>query len=309
MKHIQRRVALTLAPLLDTAVFSSATSAAIRSEQLAQRVMKRGTPSLRPADGPAVHWHEGGSGPALLLLNGWTASGLVWPSKVVKRLERSFHVLRVDSRGTGWSRGAPMPFTIADLADDAVDVLHANGHEETIVVGLSMGGMVAQEVAMRHPDAVTRLILLATRPPAAAHIRSPKSLMALAAASAPTDQSLTDYLHALWAGFAAPTFADAHPEVIEEIVAAVLQRTTPRTGLLNQARAVVAWHGADRLGHVNIPTVVAHGTADQLIPVGNGVRLSTLIPSARYVELPGVGHLIPYEAAETFVEIVENTDS
>ena len=58
----------------------------------------------------------------LLLLNGWTASGLVWPVPIIERFERRFHVLRVDARGAGWSRGAPTPFTIADLADDAVTV-------------------------------------------------------------------------------------------------------------------------------------------------------------------------------------------
>lgn len=304
--HSERVLVSALVPVMDTALLSAATSVAIRAEQLAQHALRSGARSRPAAGRPLVHWHEGGTGSPLLLLNGWTASGLVWPASVLNRLERRFHVLRVDARGTGWSRGAPMPFTIADLADDAVAVLRASGHEQAIVAGLSMGGMVAQEIAMRHPETVTRLILLATRPPVPAHIGSPKSLFALATAAPPADQRLDDYLRALWAGFAAPGFAEAHPEVIDEIVAAVLARATTRAGLFNQARAAVAWHGSGRLRDVGVPTVVVHGDRDGLIPVDNGVRLGGLIPTARYVELPGVGHLIPFEAADTFTQIIED---
>jgi 3-oxoadipate enol-lactonase len=302
--HSERVLVSVLAPVMDTALLSAATSVAIRAEQLAQHALRGGARSRPGAGGPLVHWHEGGSGSPVLLLNGWAASGLVWPTRVVKRLERHFHVLRVDARGTGGSRGAPMPFTIADLADDAVSVLRASGHEQAVVAGLSMGGMVAQEIAIRHPETVTRLILLATRPPVPAHIGSPKSFFALATAAPPADQRLDDYLRALWAGFTAPGFADAHPEVIDEIVAAVLARTTTRAGLFNQARAAVAWHGPRRLRGVGVPTVVVHGDRDGLIPVDNGVRLAGLIPTARYVELPGVGHLIPFEAADIFAQII-----
>jgi 3-oxoadipate enol-lactonase len=294
--------------LMDTQLASAATIAAIRVEQLARHAVHSATGSRARPDGSGVHCHQSGNGPPLLLLNGWTASGLVWPVPIVERFERRFHVLRVDARGAGWSRAAPTPFTIADLADDAVAVLRASGHQRAVVAGLSMGGMVAQELAIRHPDAVDRLILLATRPPAPAHVASARSLFALATAAPPAGCSLDDHLRQLWSSFAAPGFAEAHPEVIDEIVAAVTRRITPRAGLFNQARAVVAWRGADRLTRLRMPTVVIHGTADRLIPVGNGRRLAALIKASRYVELPGVGHLVPYEAPEQFAEMVEHKD-
>ena len=78
---------------------------------------------------PVVHWHRSGDGPPLLLLNGWTASGLAWPEAWLHRLEESYDVIRIDNRGTGWSRSAPSPFTIADLADDARDV-HGIGRDD-----------------------------------------------------------------------------------------------------------------------------------------------------------------------------------
>jgi 3-oxoadipate enol-lactonase len=107
---------------------------------------------MRPASPPAVHWRTSGRGPALVLLNGWSASGLAWPRSWIRRLGASFRVIRVDNRGSGWSRHAPTPFTMADLADDVADVLDAEGVERATVLGLSMGGMIAQELALRAPD-------------------------------------------------------------------------------------------------------------------------------------------------------------
>lgn len=304
----RRSTALALVPLVDTRLVSAATSVAIRAEQLARRAVFTCAGYGASPDRFGVHCHQGGDGPPLLLLNGWTASGLVWPAAMVKRFERRFHVLRVDARGAGWSRGAPTPFTVAELADDAVRVLRNSGHRRAVVAGLSMGGMVAQELAIRHPDAVDRLILLSTRPPAPAHVPSGRSLWALATAPPPPERSLDDHIRQVWASFTGPGFPEAHPELIDEIVAAVTRRITPRAGLLNQARAVVAWRGAHRLRHLRVPTVVMHGTADRLIPVGNGRRLAALVKTSRYVELAGVGHLVPYEAPEQFAEIVEDNE-
>ena len=79
---------------------------------------------------------------------------------------------------------------------------------------------------------------------------------------------------------------------------AIARRPTPRFAVLDQARAIAAWHGAHRLRRLTAPTTVVHGAEDPLIPVRNGMRIAQLIPGARYVELPGVGHLVPYEAPD-----------
>jgi 3-oxoadipate enol-lactonase len=121
---------------------------------------------------PRVFWHEAGDGAVLLLLNGWTASGLAWPSGWLASLADRFRVIRIDNRGTGFSRTAPAPFTMSELADDAAEVLDAIGAGGATVLGSSMGGMIAQEVAIRRPDLVERLILVATRPPSPAHLLS-----------------------------------------------------------------------------------------------------------------------------------------
>ena len=104
----------------------------------------------RQTSGSAANWFSRGEGEAVLLINGWSASGIAWPAAWLDELTGRYRVIRLDNRGTGWSRTAPTPFTIGDLADDARDVLKAAGVRRARVLGLSMGGMIAQELALRH---------------------------------------------------------------------------------------------------------------------------------------------------------------
>lgn len=253
-----------------------------------------------------VNWHDGGDGPALLLLNGLAASGLVWPDLWVRRLEESYRVIRVDNRGTGWSRSAPGPFTIGDLAEDAWKVLQACGIERATVLGLSLGGMIAQELALQHPDAVNRLVLVATRPPTPAQIPSRGDALLALAQTPPRGGDLKAFFVSTWGDLAAPGFGAAHPDVMAELADQITRRITARNGLLNQGRASWSWHSPARLRRITAPTTVVHGDRDPLIPVGNGMRLSRLIPNVTYVELAEVGHLVPQEADDALLRVLES---
>lgn len=255
---------------------------------------------------PETNWHEAGTGESLLLINGWTASGLLWPSGWLRRLEQRFRVIRVDNRGTVWSRTATTPFSIADMADDARAVLGVCQVENATVLGLSMGGMIAQELAIRHPGVVRELILVGTRPPTPAQIASDYSKLFGGLNAPNADQSLAEYFRRTWGDLCAPGFTVENPAVLDELVEQIMRRPTPRYGVLHQLRAVGGWHGPGRLARLKVPTTVVHGDSDPLMPVGNGMRLANLIPGARYVELAGIGHLVPYEAAEELANILEH---
>ena len=112
-----------------------------------------------------IHYQDSGSGPPLLVLNGWTASGLIWPDEWLKALEPQYRLLRVCNRGTGWSDHVTDPFTVADMVADAVAVLDAEGIDRAHVFGLSMGGMITQQLALTHPARVDHVVLCATAPP------------------------------------------------------------------------------------------------------------------------------------------------
>ena len=122
---------------------------------------------------PQVYWAARGRGPALVLINGWSASCKTWPSAWVRELAQTHRVICPDNRGSGWSRFADTPFTLADLADDVAAVLDAEEVRTATVLGISMGGMIAQELALRHPERVERLILVGTRAPAPEFVERP----------------------------------------------------------------------------------------------------------------------------------------
>jgi pimeloyl-ACP methyl ester carboxylesterase len=262
---------------------------------------ERVRPTTEHTSRPVVHWHRSGEGPPLLLLNGWTASGLAWPHAWLRRLEEAYDVIRIDNRGTGWSRSAPTPFTIVDLADDARDVLRASGIDRASVLGISMGGMIAQELAIRHRDAVERLVLAATRPPTPAHTPMSRAALRLAMSRPQRDQPRREFVISTWAQTTGDGFVAAHPEALNELGDQVMRRITPRSGRLNQMRAIMSWRGPQRLSRVAAPATVVHGDQDPLIDVDNGRRLAQLIPSAHYVELSGVGHLVAHEAGDVLI--------
>lgn len=252
---------------------------------------------------PVVHWREGGEGPPILLLNGWSMSGVVWPAAFVDALEAGHRVIRPDNRGTGWSQTAPLPFTIADLADDAATVLRSARVASATVVGISMGGMVAQELALRHPELVDHLVLVSTQLPRPAEVAAGPGLLG-PSMRAPGEGSTGAWFHELWSSYCAPGFAEAHPERMAELVDQVLRRPTPRRVLFEQMRAMAAWGRPGRVADVAVPTTVVHGDEDPLVPVANGMRLAQAIPGARYVELAGVGHMPPVESPARLAEVV-----
>ena len=254
---------------------------------------------------PTGFWQAHGHGPPLVLINGFAASGRAWPRTWLRSLERQFRVVTFDNRGSGFARYADTPFSIADLADDAAKVMDAAETPVAAVFGISMGGMIAQELALRYPERVTQLILAASRPPNPAfHPPSLQSTLMMVRPPLP-GEPLSRYFEKLWSHSAAPGFAETHPDVIAELVAQSMERPTGRAMLIAQARAMSAWGHSDRLAQIDTPTLVVHGVLDPLSPVANGRAVAQLIPGARLVELPGVGHLIPQEAPEEALELID----
>ena len=259
----------------------------------------------RPDD--PIDWWDSGTGPGVVLVNGWTLSGRVWPAAFVDAVAAAHRVVRLDNRGTGDRRRDRDPFTIAQLADDVHQVIDAAGLDRPIVVGFSMGGMIATELALRWPDQVGGLVLVSARPPCPARIAGGPGILGRALTPPSRDRPLADQFRLRWARVSAPGFADRHPERFDEMAVAALSAVTPRRTVLSQARAVGAWRGAHRLRTLDVPCTVVHGSVDPLSPAENSRRLAALIPGARYVELAGVGHLVPQEAPTQLADIVNST--
>lgn len=126
-------------------------------------------------------------------------------------------MIRIDNRGTGWSRSASYPFTIADMADDARDVLRACRIDRAAVLGVSMGGMIAQELAIRHGGFVDKLVLAATRPPAPAYIAPGADMFLLMLDQPPQHMTMPEFFTTTWARTSGEGFATDHPAIMAEI--------------------------------------------------------------------------------------------
>jgi pimeloyl-ACP methyl ester carboxylesterase len=271
----------------------------------AERRLRTWAPgSSRAAAGGRVGWLEDGSGLGVVLVNGWSLSGLVWPAEFLEAVSATRRVVRVDNRGTGRRRADRSLFTIADLAGDVRDVIRAAGLDRPTVLGFSLGGMIATELALRWPGDAGALVLVSARPPSPARVGGRPGILGRALTPPTTDRPLADQFRERWATVTAPGFADRDPQRLEEMASAALNPVTPRRTVLAQARAVGAWRAANRLRNLAVPCTIVHGALDPLSPPENSRRLAALIPDARYVQLDGVGHLAPQEAPARLAETV-----
>jgi 3-oxoadipate enol-lactonase len=235
-------------------------------------------------------WGEPGSPPVLMIMGLGLSCG-AWGG-LPERLALRMRVLAFDHRGTGSSGPATGACSMAQFAGDALAVLDAERVPAACVFGISMGGMVAQELALRSPERVRALALGATF---ASFRRSDK----------PSLEAVLDLL-LLNCG---ARFATAErvgrllvsPPFRERAVAWLrgdVGQADTLWSALAQLAAVVRHGPAESLGAISVPTLVLSGDADRVIPVENSYRLAALIPGARLHVLPGVGHAFPLEREE-----------
>jgi pimeloyl-ACP methyl ester carboxylesterase len=251
-----------------------------------------------------LHWESFGEGPAVLLIpgQGMTVDGW-WATIPV--LARSLRVIAFDNRGTGRSSRVPWPYSVAQMAQDAVAVLDAAGEQHAHVYGISLGSLVAQEVALRHPDRVQALVLGASSAGGfAAYKPSPSSsaqtFLVRAGAMGPEE--------AAWA--AVPyTYAEKtrrfHPERIGADVAHRVSSPPEPLTYLHQAAAVAAHDAYERLNQMIAPTLVVHGEQDVFVPPANAVVLAERIPGAQLRLWPDAGHMYTIDEPRADREIAD----
>lgn len=227
-----------------------------------------------------IGWTEHGSGDAtVLLIMGFGFGQRMW-HRVIPALTDRYRVLTFDNRGVGESIGNEAPFTIGDLADDALAVADAAGAGEVHVFGVSMGGLTAQQVALTAPDRVRSLILGCTGTPS------------------PDDQPKRGSRIKLriprWVVAPIAARSSCGPGVSRQKVRedTRILRSTPvaQHGLTHQGEAIAGFSSRDRLGTITAPTLVLHGDRDRAVPIERGRDLAERIPGARFEILPGSGH-------------------
>jgi 3-oxoadipate enol-lactonase len=247
-----------------------------------------------------VYYDDFGAGHPVLFMSGLGGTRLGW-WKQLEPFAAKFRVVNMDNRDAGDSALGAGPYTIADMSEDAAGVIQNLNLGRTHVVGISMGGMIALELAIRHPELVDKLVLVGTTAGGPSGVNAKPETAALLMRAG--DESLETRTRRTFTAIAGEGHMAAHPEDLDHIVNNSLARPMSLESYRRQLEACMThWSKgvADQLSRITAPTLVAHGDCDPLIPYANGQYLAAHIRGARLITFPGVGHVSMIESPERF---------
>jgi pimeloyl-ACP methyl ester carboxylesterase len=251
-------------------------------------------PTLRINDINAYHEIHG-EGPPLLLIYGLAGRGRGFCYQIPE-LSNHFRTIVFDNRGVGESDQPEGPYSIAQMADDAAALLDALGIESAHVFGISMGGMIAQEFALRHPERLQRLALGCTHSGVSHCTPSPPWVTEIfkSLPGKPREQVVRECIPFNFS----PHTREHRPGLIEDFIPTMRDNLQPAYAYLLQLKAVYAFDAFDRLPLIAAPTLVLTGSDDVLIPPANSRQLADRIPNTELVEFGQAGHLFFVEQAD-----------
>jgi pimeloyl-ACP methyl ester carboxylesterase len=251
-----------------------------------------------------LDYERSGSGEPLLLIMGMSGTALHWGEPFLAELRREFEVIVFDHRGVGASTQLHGPVTIAQMAEDASGLLSAIGIDSAHVLGISMGGMIAQELALAHPGQIRTLTLGCTYCGGeGSALAAPEVMQRLGAAMMSGDRQLA--LRVAWEINVSAQFA-ADADAYARFLAISEQRAVAVPVVMAQLQACTAHDTRERLAGLQTDTLVIHGSADQLLPALNGRLIASLIPGAELEMLEDIGHLFFWERPQYAAELIIN---
>ena len=258
------------------------------------------------ANGQQLYYEVHGDGPPLVLVMGIGYDSSLWTLAQVPALSTQFQVVLVDNRDAGRSSKASHPYRIADMADDLAGLLDALGIARSHLLGLSMGGMIALEFALRHPDRLDRLVLTGT---GAAPARAAVDPIRIWSWVKTNDATGEVFGGQQFVSLFSTSFLRNHQAVRDtaELLASNPHPMSPEA-YQRQADAYGQFDALDRLGAINAPTLVIVGEQDLLTPPWIAKEVAAAIPGARFEVIRGDGssHLVPIERPDDFNRLVSD---
>jgi 3-oxoadipate enol-lactonase len=257
-------------------------------------------------EGARIYWDEEGSGEPILLIMGLGVTSDMWHRTRPVLAERLW-TLALDNRGVGRSDVPCGPYPIPLMAADGAAVLDAAGVESAHIFGVSMGGMIAQELALRYPKRVRSLILGCTSAggPTAVRADQEATQMLMSRGQMTTEQALEAPVPFIYDS------ATSRERIDED--AAIRRRWFPRPEAYSaQLQGILAWESYSRLPEIDARTLVIHGESDRLVPPGNAELIAQRIPGARLVMIPHASHIFatdqPAATHEAILSFLTNHD-
>lgn len=253
--------------------------------------------SFADSGGVRIAWEESGSGTPVLLTHGLGYARWGW-EPLAAPLAEHHRVIMFDNRGIGESDVPAGPYTVRLMMQDAVAVLDAVGVDRAHVVGTSLGGMVAQELAAAHPERVGRLVLMSTTPGGGDAHPMPAvtvELLARAATMAPVDALRAFVENALG--------EEPDQAVVDRILAHRLANLQDPAGWQAQAAAGTTFDPGNL--EIRVPTLILHASEDRVVDVRNAELLGSKIAGSHVVTMPG-GHLMFWEDPANVIQLITN---
>jgi 3-oxoadipate enol-lactonase len=249
-----------------------------------------------------LYYERSGAGEPLLLIMGMSGTHLSWGDAFLDALRDDFEVVIYDHRGMGRSGRTEPPFSIADLAEDADALLGELGWDSAHVMGISMGGMVGQELALRHPERIRTLTLGCTYAGGeGAVMTSPEVGMKLFESMQSGDRERA--LRVGWEVNVSKRFA-ADDAQFADFRRRALEVPANLPTIMAQIQAIQPHDTSARLSEITAPTLVVHGTEDEMLSSKNAEAIARAIPGARLEIFDGVGHLFFWEEPERTAALV-----
>jgi pimeloyl-ACP methyl ester carboxylesterase len=263
----------------------------------------------------------------LLLIMGLAGPMTWWHSEFCELLaSKGFFVIRFDNRDAGRStkmkarvtrgqlvagflgRRTGAPYSMSDLASDATGLLDHLGLDRAHVVGVSMGGMIAQTMAIEHPERVASLTsIMSTTGRRSVGWQDPKLFPRLLERQLPTREAYVESSTAFWKVIGSPAYPNDEQEVREK-AGETFDRGISRAGVLRQMLAVLTQPNRTvLLRSVRVPTLVIHGLADRMVHVSGGRATSTALPGSELLLIDGMGHDMPRALWSTYAEAIRRT--
>jgi pimeloyl-ACP methyl ester carboxylesterase len=260
-----------------------------------------------------IAYKKFGNGDPVLLINGYSAPMDFWDPDLLSKLASNYTVIVFNNRGIGNSSSGDKKFTLAQFANDTSGLLDALKIEKADVIGWSMGGMVAQELALNHPDKVRKLVIFAsvcggggdggggqtTSSLTSEVMPSPEVMKVFTNQSGTSQERIQRILPLMFP----EEWRMKNPDYLEKIPKST--ETIPNKTLDNQLEAVINWPGTcNRLSEIVQPTLVVVGTDDELTVPMNSLQITKEIPGAVLVAVQGGGHALMLQNPEKFSNIV-----
>jgi len=251
-------------------------------------------PTVR-ANGINIYYELHGAGEPLLLIMGLGANATAWWMQIPE-FSRHYQVIAFDNRGAGRSEKPNEPYTIMQMADDADALLEELGIQSAHVFGMSLGGMIAQELALRHPERVRSLVLGGTTCGGPRAVPPPPSTIQhfISVATMPIEQAVENGMRLLYSD----AFLEANRDWLVRRALEYAHLMPPPYALQRQVMAALSFITYDRLHEVHVPALVITGSEDRIVPAPNSRILAERIPDARLLEFEGAGHGFLVERAQ-----------